>query len=226
MTVLIVEDNLELGSTIEQFLSVEGYSCDISTTRFDAEDKILSKAYDFIILDIMLPDGSGMDLLKAIKTNKIASSVLIISAKNALDDKINGLEMGADDYITKPFHLTELHARLRAVRRRKHLDDENVITFNEITINTDLFEARIEGHLLPLTRKEFDMLLYMMVNKNRIISRQSLAAHLWGDYTDDLANFDFVYQHVKNLRKKIIAAGGNDYLNTVYGIGYKFAEKE
>jgi DNA-binding response OmpR family regulator len=134
--------------------------------------------------------------------------VLIISAKNALDDKIIGLEKGADDYITKPFHLAELHARIRAVYRRKNLGGTSIVAFNEISLNTDTFEVRVGDHLLDTTPKEFDLLLYFIVNKNRVLSRQAIAAHLWGDYTDNLANFDFVYQHVKNLRRKISGAGG------------------
>lgn len=133
------------------------------------------------------------------------------------------MEGGADDYITKPFHLTELHARLRAIFRRKKLDGgTNSIVFNEIGLNTDTFEATIHDSPLDITRKEFDLLMYFVVNKNRVLSKQSIATHLWGDYTDNLANFDFVYQHVKNLRKKISAAGGVDYIDTVYGLGYKF----
>ena len=156
-----------------------------------------------------------------IRSEKIQSSVLIISAKNALDDQINGLEMGADDYITKPFHLTELHARLKAIYRRKNLSGENKVAFNEITLNTDNMEARVNDNLLTLTKKEFDLLLYFIINKNRILTRQSIAEHLWGDYTDNLANFDFVYQHVKNLRKKLKDAGADADIQAVYGMGYK-----
>jgi DNA-binding response OmpR family regulator len=148
--------------------------------------------------------------------------VLIISAKNALDDKVRGLELGADDYLTKPFHLSELNARLKAIYRRNTLGGDASVSFNEIVVNTTTLEARVKNALLDLTRKEFDLLLYFIINKNRILTRQSLAEHLWGDYTDNLANFDFVYQHVKNLRKKISAANGHDYISTVYGIGYKF----
>jgi DNA-binding response OmpR family regulator len=170
----------------------------------------------------MLPDGDGLSLLEFVKENKIKSNVLIISAKNALDDKIRGLDLGADDYLTKPFHLPELNARLKAIFRRNALDGDAVVSFNEIEVNTKSLEVRVNNILLDLTKKEFDLLLYFLINKNRILSRQSLAAHLWGDYTDNLANFDFVYQHVKNLRKKISAANGKDYIGTVYGIGYKF----
>ena len=142
--------------------------------------------------------------------------------EGALDDKLSGLEGGADDYITKPFHLSELHARLRAIYRRKKLDGNNLVIFNEISLNTDTLEATINNSLLDITKKEFDLLLYFVVNKNRVLSRQAIASHLWGDYTDNLANFDFIYQHVKNIRKKIDALHGVDYIETVYGLGYKF----
>jgi len=163
-----------------------------------------------------------LEVLRFIRSQNIESGILIMSAKNALDDKITGLETGADDYLTKPFHLSELHARLRAIYRRKQLKGDNIVQFNEIKVNTDTLEARVNETLLDLTKKEFDLLLYFLVNKNRVLSRQSIAEHLWGDYTDSLDNFDFVYQHLKNLRKKIASAGGQDYINTVYGLGYKF----
>lgn len=222
MKVLIIEDNRELAANIQEFLLREGYVCELCYNHQDAQKKITSFQYDCIILDIMLPDGNGLNLLQFIKSEKIPSSILIISAKNSLDDKVTGLELGADDYLTKPFHLPELHARLKAIYRRKNLKGDNEIAFNEIMINTDTMEARVNNDLLELTKKEFDLLLYFLVNKNRVLTRQSIAEHLWGDYTDNLSNFDFVYQHVKNLRKKITAANGREYIGTVYGLGYKF----
>jgi DNA-binding response OmpR family regulator len=222
MKVLIVEDNQELARNIREFLGREGYICESSETVEAAKEKLGLFQYDCILLDIGLPDGSGIGLLNEIRSEHKESNVLIISARNAVDDKIVGLERGADDYITKPFHLAELHARIRAVYRRKNLGGANIVEFNEISLNTDTFEAKISEVLLDTTPKEFDLLLYFIVNKNRVLSRQAIAAHLWGDYTDNLANFDFVYQHVKNLRRKIAAAGGMDYISTVYGLGYKF----
>ncbi|MCW3463002.1 response regulator transcription factor [Chitinophaga nivalis] len=222
MKVLAVEDNKEIAGSIHDFLAREGYICELAYSFDEAQEKLLFFTYDCILLDIMLPDGNGLELLKFLKAQKVQSGVLIISAKDALDDKIIGLEEGADDYITKPFHLPELHARLRAVYRRKKLAGSNIISFNEITLDTDLMEATVNNIALDITRKEFDLLLYLIVNKNRVLSRQSIATHLWGDYTDNLANFDFVYQHIKNLRKKISAANGADYIDTVYGLGYKF----
>jgi DNA-binding response OmpR family regulator len=220
--ILIVEDNKDLALSIQEYLSKEGYICELVHNFNEAEKKIISFLYDCIVLDIMLPDGNGLNLLKLIHSEKIQSSILIISAKNALDDKINGLNLGADDYLTKPFHLPELHARIKAIYRRKNLDGDYILKFNEITVNTDNHEALINDNLLDLTRKEFDLLFYFIVNKNRVLTRQTIAEHLWGDYTDNLANFDFVYQHVKNLRKKISANGGADYIDTIYGLGYKF----
>ncbi|WP_118972449.1 response regulator transcription factor [Taibaiella koreensis] len=222
MKVLAVEDNKELASSIHDYLAGEGYICEVAYGFEDAKEKLSLFSYDCLLLDIMLPDGNGLELLRWIQQEHISSGILIISAKNALDDKVNGLEGGADDYVTKPFHLPELHARLRAIYRRKKLEGSNLVSFNEINLNTDTLEAHINNILLDITRKEFDLLLYFLVNKNRVLSRQSIAAHLWGDYTDNLANFDFVYQHVKNLRKKINAANGADYIETVYGLGYKF----
>ena len=222
MKVLIVEDNQDLVRNIHEFLTGEGYVCEWGGTFEKAKEKLVSFQYDCVILDIMLPDGDGLSLLEFIKAEKIKSNVLIVSAKNSLDDRIRGLDLGADDYLTKPFHLPELNARLKAIYRRNALDGDAIVKFNEIALNTKSFEARVNDTLLELTKKEFDLLLYFLTNKNRILSRQSLAAHLWGDYTDNLANFDFVYQHVKNLRKKISTVGGKDYIGTVYGIGYKF----
>lgn len=222
MKVLVVEDSKEIASSVHDFLAREGYICELAYSFDEGQEKLLLFSYDCILLDIMLPDGNGLALLKFIRSKKIQSGILIVSAKDAMDDKILGLEGGADDYITKPFHLPELHARLRAVFRRKKLAGSNIISFNEITLDTDTLEAKVNNITLDITRKEFDLLLYLIVNKNRVLSRQSIATHLWGDYTDNLANFDFVYQHIKNLRKKISGANGADYIDTVYGLGYKF----
>lgn len=222
MKILLVEDNPELTQNVANYLSAEGIICESAPTLFDAQDKILSFDYDCILLDLMLPDGNGLELLEFIKTQKIGTNVLIISAKDSLDDKLKGLDQGADDYLPKPFHLSELLARLRAIFRRSKLGGFDEVIFNEITIEINQLLAKVNDQILDLTKKEFDLLLFFITNKNRVLGKQAIAQHLWGDYTDDLANFDFVYQHVKNLRKKITAAGGKDYISTVYGIGYKF----
>ncbi len=223
MKVLIVEDNRELSSGIADYLTGEKYICEPAYDFETASEKLALFTYDCILVDIMLPDGNGLELLKQIRRDDIRSGILIISAKDALDDKVKGLDEGADDYVIKPFHMSELHARLRAIYRRKKLEGpSNLVSFNEIELNTDTVEAKVHQQLLDVTRKEFDLLLYFIVNKNRVLSKQAIAAHLWGDYTDNLSNFDFVYQHVKNLRKKISTAEGTDYIETVYGLGYKF----
>lgn len=222
MKILLVEDNPELTQNVVNYLSAEGMICESVSTLFAAQDKILSFQYDCILLDLMLPDGNGLDLLDIIKAQKIETNVLIISAKDALDDRLKGLDQGADDYLPKPFHLSELLARLKAVFRRSKLGGFDEVVFNEIKIEIHQLLAKVNDQVLDLTKKEFDLLLFFITNKNRVLGKQAIAQHLWGDYTDDLANFDFVYQHVKNLRKKITAAGGVDYISTVYGIGYKF----
>ncbi|WP_288372214.1 response regulator transcription factor [uncultured Algoriphagus sp.] len=222
MKVLIIEDNEDLTLNMVNYLEQENIRCETAKNLFEAQDKLLAFQYDCILLDLMLPDGNGLDILSFIKFNQISANVLIISAKNALDDRLRGLDLGADDYLPKPFHLSELLARLRAIYRRSKLDGSDQIIFNEINLDTKLLEAKVNQSVLDLTKKEYDLLLFFLTNKNRVIGKEAIAQHLWGDYTDDLANFDFVYQHVKNLRKKIEKANGKDYIKTVYGIGYKF----
>lgn len=222
MKILVIEDNLELAQNIVEYLQREGHICELADNNSKSVSKLGSFVYDCVVLDIMLPDGNGLDILRFIKSEKIQSCILIISAKNSLDDKVSGLELGADDYLTKPFHLPELNARLKALYRRKYIQGDKEIAFNEIRINVDTMETRVVDTDLELTRKEYALLVYFVTNKNRVLTRQSIAEHLWGDYADNLLNFDFVYQHVKNLRKKIIQAGGKDYIETVYGLGYKF----
>lgn len=222
MKILIIEDNPELTHNMVSYLQGENILCEPVANLFDAQDKLLGFQYDCIILDLMLPDGNGLEILDFIKTKKLSTNVLIISAKDSLDDRLKGLDEGADDYLPKPFHLSELLARLRAIYRRSRLGGSDQLIFNEISLDTALIEVKVNGKILDLTKKEFDLLLFFITNKNRVIGKEAIAQHLWGDYTDDLANFDFVYQHVKNLRKKIALAGGNDYIKTVYGIGYKF----
>jgi len=222
MKVLIIEDNFDLAENMLNYLRHEGNICESASNFVEGQDKLASFEYDCIILDIMLPDGNGLALLEEIKSRNIKSGILIISAKNALQDKVDGLNLGADDYLTKPFHLPELNARLQALYRRKKLEGDMFIKFNEILINTDNHVATVHKEILDLTKKEFYLLLYFLTNKNRVLTKQSIAEHLWGDFTDNMDNFDFVYQHVKNLRKKIQLAKGNDYISTVYGLGYRF----
>jgi DNA-binding response OmpR family regulator len=222
MKILIIEDENELADSISEYLSEENYLCEIARTYNQALEKIESFHYDCILLDIMLPDGNGMNILEELKRQDKQDGVIIISAKNALDDKIKGLQIGADDYLTKPFHLSELAARIYSVIRRKQFGNSNTVRQNELEI--DLLAKTILVHNNPviLTKKEFDLLLYFIGNKNRVISKSTLAEHLSGDFADMLDNHDFVYAHIKNLKKKLSEAGCESYLKTVYGTGYKW----
>lgn len=225
MKVLIIEDEKDLMDNITSYLSAGEYICETAYNYHEAQDKLLSFAYDVVVLDIMLPDGNGMNALHLIKDDHPETGVLIISAKNSLDDRIYGLDMGADDYLTKPFHLSELNARLKAIYRRRKLKGETVLNFEEISLHTENHEVLVNEESLILTGKEYDLLLFFITNKNRLLTKQVIAEHLWGDSVDMLDSFDFVYQHIKNLRKKIVSAGGGNYIHTIYGLGYKFLKK-
>ncbi|MEK7255276.1 MAG: response regulator transcription factor [Bacteroidota bacterium] len=224
MKILIVEDEKALMDNMLSYLRRGDIVCEAAASFHDAEDKLLSFPYDVIVLDIMLPDGNGLDLLHLLKDCQPEAGVLIISAKNALNDRLAGLELGADDYLTKPFHLPELNARLKAIFRRRKFQGHKEVKFNEITLNTDTHDAHVHGVPLVLTLKEYELLVFFIANKNRVLTKQTIAEHLWGDYVDLQDSFDFVYQHIKNLRKKITAADGADYIKTIYGLGYKWSE--
>lgn len=222
MKLLIVEDEQALADNIQSYLSNGGFVCELVINYWEAIDKLSAFTYDVVILDLMLPDGNGLDLLRMVKREHPETGILIVSAKNALGDKVAGLELGADDYLTKPFHLPELNARVKSIIRRRKFQGKTEIHFQEVCINTDTLEVSIHGNQLPLTLKEYELLLFFIANQNRVLTKQSIAEHLWGDNVDFLDSFDFVYQHIKNLRKKITIAGGNDYIKTIYGLGYKF----
>ncbi len=221
MKILVVEDEKNLLETVTAFLQGEGFVCEKADSYFAAEDKLAAFDYDIIILDITLPDGNGLDLLRKIKASDNGAGILIVSARNSLDDKLKGLDLGADDYITKPFHLSELNSRIRAVLRRRIFNGSKELNLNEFRLLPEEREVFVKNKRLQLTPKEYELLLYFVVNKNRVLTRQSIAEHLWGDYIDMADRFDFVYTHLNNLRKKIKKAGGLDYIKTVYGIGYK-----
>lgn len=226
MKILIVEDETELNKDIKEYLFQNECVCESAADFKSAREKFFSYNYDVLVLDIMLPDGNGMQLLEELKKEKSEAGVLIISAKNSLDDKISGLNLGADDYLAKPFHLPELLARIKAIYRRKKFNGFESIKFNEIEIKTELKEVFASGKKIDLTVKEYELLLYFIANKNRVLTKDAIAEHLWGDYMDSSDNFDFIYQHVKNLRKKIMNSNKNDYIKTVYGLGYKFSDPD
>jgi len=221
MKILVVEDEKNLLETMTAFLQGEGFVCEMASSYFAAEDKLAAFDYDIIILDITLPDGNGLDLLRKIKASDNVAGILIVSARDSLDDKLAGLDLGADDYITKPFHLSELNSRIRAVLRRRKYNGSKELVFRGFRLLPEQREAFVRDNKLQLTPKEYELLLYFVTNKNRVLTRQSIAEHLWGDYIDMADHFDFVYTHLNNLRKKIKQAGGTDYIKTVYGIGYR-----
>ncbi|MGB5361918.1 MAG: response regulator transcription factor [Aureibaculum sp.] len=225
MKILIVEDEIDLLEAMASYLKNEDFICETAATYFDAEDKLISFNYDIVILDINLPDGSGIDLLRLTKAKSSKTGVLIVSAKNSLDDKLLGLDLGADDYITKPFHLAELNSRINSLIRRQHFEGNEIITFNEIEINPTSKTVSVNKQPVELTKKEYNLLLYFVTNKNKVLTKESIAEHLWGDDIEMADSYDFIYTHMGNLRKKLKKLGAPDYLQTMYGLGYKFAEK-
>jgi DNA-binding response OmpR family regulator len=220
LKILIIEDEKALCESIADYLSVHEYNCDTATDFNAALEKIEYNTYDCILLDITLPGGDGLKILQQLKDDNKTEGVLIISAKNSLDDKIKGLNLGADDYLAKPFHLSELTARIAAIIRRKNFDGNNKIEFQNICVDTLTKTVSVQNEPVELTRKEYELLLYFISNKKRLISKEAIAEHLWGNEMG--GNFDFIYTHIKNLRKKLIDAGATDHIKSVYGMGYKF----
>ena len=223
MKILVIEDEKELSESICEYLSNEQFVCEKAFTFKTAFEKISLYEYACIILDINLPDGNGMEILKELKKSGKMEGVLIISARNSLDDKVFGLKAGADDYLTKPFHLPELGARVAAIIRRKSFEGKNIIDFNELTLDLSNKSVNVGEKPVDLTRKEYELLLYFIGNKNKVISKNAIAEHLWGDDMDVAGSYDFIYTHIKNLRKKLLNAGCTDYIKSVYGMGYKFS---
>jgi DNA-binding response OmpR family regulator len=207
------------------YLTAQQYLIEAVTNYAEALEKIERYRYDCIVLDLMLPGGNGLQLLQELKANKKTDGVIIISARNELDDKITGLQLGADDYLTKPFHLPELSVRIAAIIRRKNLQGSNILSFEEINLEVTAKTVSINGKEAVLTKKEYDLLLYFLINKNRVLGKNAIAEHLWGDDMDLADNYDFIYTHIKNLRRKLIQAGAGDYIHSVYGMGYKFSSQ-
>lgn len=225
MKILIVEDQIELAKNINDYLKKEGFQTTIAYDYFSATDKLAAYEYDIVIIDLMLPDGNGMDLLYSLRANRKNIGTLILSAKNSIDDKVRGLDAGADDYLGKPFHLIELVSRLKAIYRTRKQESSNFIELDKMKIDTSKKEVLVNTQVIDLTKKEYEMLLFFANNSKRVLTKQNIAEHLWGDFIDQSDSFDFVYQHIKNLRKKIQKATGMDVLETVYGVGYKLKSK-
>lgn len=222
MKILIVEDEKPLSDSMVEYLSEEGHHSEAVYTYNDAVEKIRMYQYDCAVVDINLPDGNGLDLIRLIKKQSITLGIIIISALNSLENRIEGLEIGADNYLTKPFHLAELNAHLKSINRRISFGGNNQIVVNELRLIPDEHMVFVHEVQLTLTKKEYELLLFFIANKNKVITKAGLAEYLWGDYMDLADSYDFIYTHIKNLRSKLLKKGCEDYIKTIYGLGYKF----
>ncbi len=222
MKILIVEDDFEIQDSIMQYLTSGGFICEQAYNLEESIEKISLFNYDAILIDINLPDGNGTELIKELKIRKKTSGIIVITARDAIEDRVKALEFGADDYLVKPFNLAELNARIKSLIRRIRFQGDNHITAGDFQIFPNSFKVLVNEKMVELTKKEFDLLLFFVSNAGRVITKESLAGQLWGDEMDFTYSFDFVYAQIKNLRKKIKAAGKRDYIQTIYGVGYKF----
>lgn len=221
---LIIEDERKLSESIASYLAGEDYLCEQAFSYKDAVEKIDIYEYDCILLDLMLPDGNGLDILRQIKQQNNPSGVIIVSAKDSVKDKVEGLKIGADDYLSKPFSLPELSIRIYALMRRKNFSADNRMHFSDITI--DLLSKQVCGKngVLDLTKTEYELLLFLIENHNRVVAKSAIAEHLSGDMADMMDDYNFVYAHIKNLKAKLTAAGCAEHIKTLYGTGYKWEE--
>lgn len=222
MKILIIEDERNLSDSIVAFLSSEKYLCEQAFTFDEAKVKVNLYEYDCIVLDLMLPGGNGLDILRDIHRRRMSTGVIIVSAKDSLDDKITGLEIGADDYLSKPFHLPELSMRIYAIIRRKEFSANNELVDNGVKINLLEKSVEVNGERIVLTKSEYELLLFLISNKNRVVSKSAVAEHLSGEMADMMDNHDFVYTHIKNLKAKLADAGCTDCIKNVYGTGYRW----
>lgn len=222
MKLLIVEDNLKLLDAIMETLNAEKFLCETSANYPDAHERVVMYNYDILIVDINLPGGSGLDIIQEIKLQNPATGIIVISARNSLDNKLEGFDLGADDYLTKPFDMAELVARIKSLIRRRNFAGTSIVSFGDISIDTTKREVTAKNKKIDLTKSEYDILLFFFSNPGRVLTRESIAEHIWGDNMDLADSFDFIYSHMKNLRKKITSTGCSDPIKAVYGIGYKF----
>ena len=225
MKLLVIEDEPEMLGLIKQFLEDENYVVETANSFSSGVDKIVSYDYDCILLDIMLPDGNGLDLLQELKNMGKADSVIILSAKDSLDDKVKGLDLGADDYLTKPFQIAELNARIKSVIRRSKSAGYHLLKAENVQINMEERRVHVNDKEMELNRKEFDILVFLIMNKNRISSKSAIAENIWGDFIDQSDNFDFIYSQIKNLRKKLRDHQAEIDISAVYGMGYKLISR-
>lgn len=225
MKILVIEDEPELREILTQSLQKENFVVESASDFFSAMDKIGVYEYDCILLDISLPGGSGLDILRELKQVRKNEGVIIVSAKDSVDDKVNGLALGADDYLSKPFHTAELTARIKSVLRRKQFEGQNLTRIKNLCIDFDKRELLIDGKAVNLNRKEFDILTFFVSNKNRLVAKTALAEHVWGDHIDEADSYEFIYSQIKNLRKKLKDHGSEVEIQAIYGIGYKLSDE-
>lgn len=224
MRLLIVEDEKTLREDMMDYLSENGFKCDFSSSIKSGIQKINDVKYTCALVDMSLPDGSGMEVVTYIKTHKPEMGVIIVTAKNSLEDKLEGLNMGADDYLTKPFHLSELNARIYSVIRRRNFGGKNTLSFENLEIDPIEKKVVANGQTLILTKKEYEILVHLASNPTHLITKEALADAIWGDKAEMASSFDFVYSQIKNLKKKLHEAGLPNYIKVVYGMGYKFKD--
>lgn len=224
MKILVIEDEKSLLESIIEYFSKEQYICETASNYQEGLEKITIYQYDCILLDIGLPDGDGLMLLETLKSQRKMDGVIIISAKDSLDDKIKGLDMGADDYLTKPFHLSELNARVKSVIRRKHFETNDLVEVGNLSIDLMNHRVQCQNQKLELTKKEYDIFVYLVANKKRVVSKSSLAEHIWGDHIDQVDSFDFIFAHIKNLKKKLKTVEAGIDIKNIYGVGYQLIE--
>lgn len=222
MRVLIIEDEMGLASEISQFLENEHYKCDLAPNKKTASELIGVNPYDFVLLDIGLPDGNGLDLINEIQKNNSEAYIIIITARGELADKVDGYSLGADDYLPKPFSLIELKLRLQAIARRKFGHQKSVITFGEFNLDTQKRTFDYSANLIELTKKEYDLLSYLVLNKDRVLDRMQLTEHIWGDFFEDDFDSNYIDVHIKNIRKKMSTFDDSKWIKTIRGVGYKF----
>ncbi|HNW74166.1 MAG: response regulator transcription factor [Bacteroidales bacterium] len=225
MKILIIEDETALLQDIRKYLEGENMVVETASDFPEARKKIIDYEYDCIVVDINLPKGSGFDLIKELKITRSNAGILIISARNSLDDKLKGLNLGSDDYLVKPFHLSELNARINAILRRRLFEGNLVTHFNELTIDHRALSVKVSDHPLSLTPKEFDLLNYFIINKNKVLTQSGIVEHLWNDELEFVDSYTFLYTHIRNLRKKLQDAGAGNYLKSIYSVGYIWTDQ-
>lgn len=224
MKILIIEDEPGLQQSVKKYLEQQGFVCEVVGDFITGMEKVYNYNYDCIVVDIGLPDGNGLEIVRQLKKIESQTGIIIISAKNSLEDKLKGLELGSDDYLTKPFHLSELNARINAIIRRRNFGGNKIIQFQEIKLDPEALRVTVNEKSVDLTDKEYQLLEYFIANQRRVLTKAAIAEHIWGDEYDQVNSYDFIYTHIKNLRKKLIDAGCEDYIKTVYGTGYRFTD--